>query len=188
MIGTLTKAGAAFLAPWPAEADPPIFYGYDGQYTELQPPMRVPSRPILTAGGTLIDFSSLRGKVVLVNFWATWCVPCVYEIPSLDRLQARLSGGGTVAIMPVSMDTGGAPVVEAFYRRLGLSHLKIFADPAQQIGYFRTSNPGHAVFPLYALPITYLIDPDGLVRGYVPGAAKWDSPEARALIGYLGKS
>ena len=188
MIGRLSKAGAAFLAPWPAEADPPIFYGYDGQYTELRPPMRVPRRQILTAAGAFIDFTGLRGKVVLVNFWATWCVPCVYEMPSLDRLQASLPSGSTISIMPVSMDAGGPEVVAAFYRRLGLTHLPIYSDPDQQIGYFRASNPRHATFPLQALPITYMIDPHGLVRGYEPGAAKWDSPEARALIGYLGKS
>ena len=188
-LRVLSAGGAALVAPCHAKAaGPPRFYGYNGQYTQLQPPIRVPQRPILTAGGTLIEFSSLRGKVVLMNFWATWCVPCIYEMPSLDRLQANLSGDSTVKIMPVSMDTGGGAVVAAFYRRLDLTHLGIFTDPAQQIGYFRTSNPGHAIFRLYALPITYMIDPHGLVRGYVPGAAKWDSPESRGLIEYLRKN
>lgn len=64
-------------------------------------------------------------------------------------------------------------------------HLGIYVDPEQRIGYFEADNPGHAPFPLYALPVTYAIDPRGMVPGYVPGAALWDSLSAGTLIDYL---
>lgn len=167
-----------------AAASPPPFYSHGGQYTMLRPVMPAPSEPIVTAGGSAVDFTALRGKVVLLNFWATWCVPCVYEMPSLDRLQAA-DVNNRVHVLPIAVDTGGKAAVIAFYQRLGLSHLDVCVDPEQQIGYFRTDNPKDAPFPLYALPVTYAIDPRGIVRGYVPGAATWDSPSATVLIDYL---
>lgn len=167
-----------------AVAGPPAFYSHGGQYTMLRPPMSVPSLPITTAGGSSIDFAALHGKIVVLNFWATWCIPCVYEMPSLDRLQALRADRG-LSVVPVGMDRSGKPAIVAFYQRLGLSHLGVFADPQRQVGYFQTSNPGHGVFPLHALPITYLIDPQRRVRGYVPGAAEWDSPQAMALFNHL---
>ena len=163
---------------------PPAFYSYDGQYTQIVPERPVPTKPIVTAGGSTIDFQRLRGSVVLVNFWATWCVPCVYEMPLLDRLQAKLKGT-KATILPIAVDDGGKANVEAFYKQHDLTHLKVIVDPDQQVGYFYAANPGRGIFPLYALPITYVINPGGLIVGYIPGAAPWDSPSAMTLISYL---
>ncbi|EGO93813.1 Putative thiol--disulfide interchange redox-active center transmembrane protein [Acidiphilium sp. PM] len=138
----------------------------------------------MTAGGSTIDFQRLRGRVVLINFWATWCVPCVYEMPLLDRLQAKLKGT-KATILPIAVDDGGKSNVEAFYKQHDLTHLAVIVDPDQQVGYFDANNPGGGIFPLYALPITYAIDPNGLIVGYIPGAAPWDSPSAMTLISYL---
>ncbi len=165
---------------------PPVFYSSDGQYIQLQPKSMAPVAPIKTAGGSTIDFPHYRGKVVLVNFWATWCVPCVYEMPSLNRLVGSVDPK-LVQVLPVSVDDGGQESIHAFYRRLGLDHLKIFVDPDQQVGYFDARNVNHGAFPLYALPITYAIDPMGNIDGYISGAAHWNSPHARALIEYLAQ-
>lgn len=165
---------------------PPILHSSAGQYIQLRPKPLAPSQPIETRGGSLIDFASYRGKVVLVNFWATWCAPCVYEMPSLDRLAS--SNNTDLVVLPIAVADGGKPVVEAFYHRLGLTHLGVYVDPDQQIGFFYEKNPGHGMFPLYALPITYFIDPHGRVAGYVPGVAHWNSPQAAALIRYLAKA
>lgn len=142
--------------------DPPQFYSYGGQYTTLSPARPTPSRPILTTGGSRVDFTALRGKVVLLNFWATWCAPCVYEIPSLDRLQAA-HGNDRLRVLPIAMDSGGRAVVTAFYQRLDLTHLDVYIDSDQQIGHFENANLRDAQFPLYALPITYAIDLNGIV-------------------------
>ncbi|MCW8308032.1 TlpA family protein disulfide reductase [Acidiphilium sp. PA] len=163
---------------------PPAFYSYDGQYTQIVPQRPVPIKPIVTDGGSIIDFQRLRGEVVLINFWATWCVPCVYEMPLLDRLQAKLKGT-KATILPIAVDDGNKANVEAFYKKHDLTHLKVIVDPDQQVGYFNAANPGRGIFPLYALPITYVINPNGLIVGYVPGAARWDSPRAMTLISYV---
>ncbi|MEE3502925.1 TlpA disulfide reductase family protein [Acidiphilium acidophilum] len=164
---------------------PPAFYSYDGQYTQIVPQRPLPTKPMVTDGGSIIDFQRLRGKVILINFWATWCVPCVYEMPLLDRLQAKLKGTNAT-ILPIAVDDGGKANVEAFYKQHDLTHLEVIVDPDQQVGYFNAANPGRGIFPLYALPIIYAIDPNGLIVGYVPGAAPWDSPAAMILISYLG--
>lgn len=171
-------------APAGQRTPPPAFYSYDGQYTQIVPERPVPTEPIVTAGGSVIDFQCLAGSVVLINFWATWCVPCIYEMPLLDRLQAKLNGT-KATILPIAVDDGGKANVAAFYRQHDLTHLKVIVDPDQQVGYFYAANPAHGIFPLYALPITYIIDPHGLIIGYVPGAAPWDSPSAMNLISYL---
>ncbi len=180
--------GAAVMAKAPVAAasqPPPAFYSSGGQYIQLRPERLAPVAPLRTAGGSIIDFGRYRGKVVLLNFWATWCVPCVHEMPSLDRLAASVDDDKLLQIVPIAIDDGGQETVRAFYRRFGLSHLGIYADPDQQIGYFDARNVNHGVFPLYALPITYAIDPFGRIDGYIPGAARWNSPRAAALIEYL---
>ncbi|MDE2580765.1 MAG: TlpA family protein disulfide reductase [Rhodospirillales bacterium] len=177
-------AGAARAGPAWADDPPPAFYSNVSQFIRLRPPAPTPGRPIRTAGGSVIDFPALAGRVVVVNFWASWCPPCGAEMPSLDRLAAE-QPADKVTVLPISIDRGGKPAVTAFYRRLGLHHLGVYADPAQQVGHIGDGDPWHGRFPLQALPMTYLIDPHGKVVGYVPGAARWDSPQARKLIAWV---
>lgn len=118
---------------------------------------------------TLVDF---RGKVVLLNLWATWCVPCRNEMPSLDRLQARL-GGDDFTVLALSLDRAGLPAVHRFYDELGLQHLATYLDrtgaASRSLG-----TPG--------LPTTLLIDRAGREVARKIGPAEWDSPEWLALI------
>jgi thiol-disulfide isomerase/thioredoxin len=113
---------------------------------------------------TLADFN---GKVVLLNIWATWCIPCRKEMPALDRLQAHL-GGPDLEVVPLSIDRGGIEVIRKFYDETGITHLAMYVDAS-----------GQAVQQLrvVGLPTTFLIDRAGLERGFVIGPAEWDSPE-----------
>lgn len=168
------------------EATPPPFYSSVGQFIQLRPPLPEPRQPIHTAGGSLIDFPALLGKVVVLNFWATWCIPCDTEMPSLDRLAAQASATGAV-VLAVSIDQAGKAAVIAYYQRLGLRHLKVYSDPAQQLGHLGDSASFPELFPLHALPTTFLIDANGMVVGYMPGAAQWDSSQARRLIAWVAE-
>ena len=154
--------------------------GWSSQFTWLQPTRTVRRAPIQTPAGP-IDLSVFAGNLVILNFWATWCAPCVKELPSLDRLQARLGNSGP-KVVAVSVDRTGLPTVESFYRRLGIAHLAIYADPSLQSGHFDKANVNDAPFALYRMPITYLIAPTGQIIGYLTGAADWDSADSVAFL------
>jgi thiol-disulfide isomerase/thioredoxin len=148
------------------------------QFTYLEPQRPAPPVPILTEDGGLDNLGRFHGKLVLLNFWATWCAPCVDELPALDRLQGRLGTDG-LAVVAVSIDESGINLPVSFVRRLGLMNLKVYLD---------FTGRARDAFLLYGLPITYLIDPDGSVVGYIVGAAKWDSPEAVDFLRHYMRS
>lgn len=113
---------------------------------------------------SLADF---RGKVVLLNIWATWCVPCRKEMPALDRLQTTL-GGNDFEVVPLSIDRGGMDVVRKFYAEVGIQKLGMYRD-----------NSGSATreFGAVGIPTTLLIDREGREIGRLIGPAEWDSAE-----------
>ena len=118
---------------------------------------------------TLSDF---RGKLVLLNVWATWCVPCRKEMPALDRLQEQL-GGADFQVVALSIDGGGAPAVRRFYDEIGIRALEIFVDPNMEAtGKLRT----------LGIPTTLLLDREGRERWRKTGPAEWDSPEIVASL------
>lgn len=118
---------------------------------------------------TLADF---RGKVVLVNFWATWCAPCVREMPSLKRLHAKL-GGDKFEVLAVSEDRRGWEVIAPFLARLDLRGLPAFHDVRSDL---------MRAFSVNGLPTTILFGRDGREIGRLVGPAEWDSDEALALV------
>ena len=167
---------AVTLHPLTARDDenPPAFHGNVRQFTLIRPLRPAPLRTFHDAKGRELDLSNFRGKVVVLNFWATWCGPCVREMPALDRLQADL-GGERFAVVTLSLDRGGAAIAEPFFARLGLKHLTLYLD-ARWASY-------HA-FGARGLPTSYLIDAKGTVRGYLEGVAEWDGKKAKKLIRY----
>jgi thiol-disulfide isomerase/thioredoxin len=122
---------------------------------------------------TLADF---RGRAVLLNLWATWCVPCRAEMPALDRLQAEKGDQG-FEVVAVNVDTARLERRAAFLDSIGVKSLARFADPSGDA--FETlRKDGKAL----GLPVTLIIDKDGCEVGAVEGGAKWDSAEAQALV------
>lgn len=118
---------------------------------------------------TLADF---RGRTVLLNIWATWCVPCREEMPTLDALEAELGGPG-FEVVPLSVDRAGPEVVRKFYAEIGVRHLGLYIDSSMR-----------ATFDLQApgLPTTLLIDAEGRELGRLVGSAEWDAPEMIAFL------
>ena len=120
--------------------------------------------------------SEFRGKVVLLNIWATWCVPCREEMPALDRLQQKLGGPG-FEVLALSIDSGGAPAVRRFYDEIGIRSLAIYVDPA-----IRATSSLHVV----GVPTSLLADRQGREIARHAGPAQWDTPEAaRAIARYM---
>ncbi|WP_305956020.1 TlpA disulfide reductase family protein [Pseudomonas sp. 2FG] len=134
--------------------------------------MPVPEVKFVDGEGTPHTLADFKGKVVLLNVWATWCAPCRQEMPTLDRLQAQL-GGADFQVLALATDQDGPQVVRDFYREIGIQHLELYIDDSAR-----------AISSLnaFGLPITLLLDRQGREVGRKLGAAEWDSPE---VIEYL---
>jgi thiol-disulfide isomerase/thioredoxin len=144
----------------------------DSSFVLHETPQSVTDLSFVDDEGRELSLANFRGKTILLNIWATWCVPCREEMPALDRLQAKL-GGSDFEVVPLSIDRDGLAKVKAFYEELSLGALGIYVD-----------DPGKAAYRLSALgiPTTLLINPDGLETGRLVGPAEWDSPELINLI------
>lgn len=162
---------------------PPIFRTPFSQFTLLRPTPLIPALDLIHADGTRENLKSLLGKVLVVNFWATWCPPCVKEMPSLDRLE-RERGGMDFKTLAVSMDRD-YHAIQPFFQQHGIGHLSPYTDMVNRVGYFDADNANGAPFALYALPITYVVDHGGRVRGYITGAVDWQSPSAENFLRYF---
>ncbi len=139
-------------------------------------PRRAPDLAFNGPDGRPTTLAAHRGRVVLLNLWATWCVPCRKEMPALDALQAKLGGDG-FEVVPVNIDTDRPENAKAFLREHAITHLPLDADPtADAFQVLRAS--GEAL----GLPTTLLLDPRGCEIGTMAGPADWASPEAQALI------
>ncbi|MBR0655144.1 TlpA family protein disulfide reductase [Roseomonas arctica] len=112
------------------------------------------------------------GQGLLLNFWATWCPPCVAEMPALDRLQAALKPEG-FSVLALSSDRGGRAQVAPFYARVELSHLGIWLDPRGAAG---------RALSVRGLPTSVIVDREGREVARLEGAASWDAPDMVAAI------
>ncbi len=121
------------------------------------------------AAKTLADF---KGRVVLLNVWATWCVPCRKEMPALDRLQKDLSSD-KFEVVALSVDRGGVEASRKFLDSISVSSLKLYVDPTAKM-----SSP----LKIIGMPTTLLINAEGKEVGRLTGEAVWDSDDAKKLI------
>jgi len=132
----------------------------------------LPDLSFTNAEGRAHTIADFAGRGLVINLWATWCPPCVAEMPALDRLAATLEREN-IQVLPLSSDRGGREVVQAFYERTGLRTLRIWLDPR-----------GAASRALGArgLPTTVIVDRGGRERARLEGDAAWDAPEFIAAI------
>lgn len=130
-----------------------------------------PLATLLTGEGEQITLADKRGKIVLVNFWATWCAPCVVEMPYLDELQARY-GSSDFEVVAISMDRT-IEDARAFYTQNGLDHLGLYHDQSFNSAFAAGAR---------GLPLSVLYDRGGGEIGRIDGEAQWASEDAFALI------
>lgn len=157
----LAASGAALGLPQSGSAAtpeaPPLY---------IATPKPFPAFKFSDASGHPLTLADFHGKFVLLNIWATWCIPCRKEMPTLDRLQAKL-GGLHFEVVPVSIDAEGLAAVRKFYAEIKIEHLGIFLDPSGSV---------MQVLNLEGVPTSVLIDPNGKQIGRETGAVVWDSP------------
>lgn len=164
-LAIIAAAGVATYLAGPDEATAPAAVPGAGVGWAVAP-QSVPRLAFLGAaekGHTLEDF---RGKVVLLNIWATWCAPCREEMPALDRLQQAL-GGPDFEVVALSIDREGMAAVRSFYDEIGIRALAAYVDPSMQAA---------SALRIVGLPTTLLLDRQGNERWRKTGPEKWDAP------------
>jgi cytochrome c biogenesis protein CcmG, thiol:disulfide interchange protein DsbE len=134
-------------------------------------PSLAPDFAVPDLAGQAVRLSGLRGKVVLLNLWTTWCPPCREEMPSMEKLYQRLRDRGFV-LLAVSQDEGGKEAVEPFVRDLGLT-FPVLVDPEHQVG---------DRYQVWGYPESFIIDREGRVVERVIGPRDWTSPEQVAAL------
>jgi len=135
-------------------------------------PKALPGTVFKDAADADRTLDKFTGKVLLVNFWATWCAPCVKEMPTLDALQAKM-GGPDFEVLAISQDREGAKVAQPFAEKQGWKNLAFYVE---KMGRFsRDAN-------LRGLPTTLLIDKGGKEVARVEGEADWSSPEIEKIL------
>jgi thiol-disulfide isomerase/thioredoxin len=154
-----------------AQSGPPV-EGQIRNYQPLEEPIPVPDVTVLTREGGTTTLDPFEGKFVVLNFWATWCGPCIRELPSLARLDDALPDDRAQVVL-ISQDRGGFKQTDRFLKKFGVNIADSFVD--ERLKFSRAIG-------IRSLPTTILIGPDGLEAGRLVGTAEWDSPEALALI------
>lgn len=163
------------IAPWEASAaagacsHPPATLGH---FTRAESPDPAPKDSFTGEDGKQQTLADFRGSGLVVNFWATWCAPCVKEMPALDGLAKQLKSRDVV-VLALSSDREGAPVVRRFFDRNGLVHLPVSIDGMSKLGHD---------LEVEGLPTTVFFDANGRQVGRVVGAADWDAPATVEFI------
>ncbi len=176
LLSVAALGGATSLLTLPtASANGPQLVGY---MRPFQPATR--SSPVVdiswsSLSGKTVSLSDYKGKVVMLNYWATWCGPCMQELPSINRVQASMASD-KFTVIAINIDRNGAQTAGPKARELGLKALDLFIDPktlsARKLG-------------IRGMPSTYLFDTQGRQIGKLEGGAEWDAPESVALINYF---
>lgn len=174
---TLVSIGVLFTAPC-SEAESPQTRKMPGfERGVVQVGDEAPNFMLRDLAGKVMSLSQLRGRVVLLNFWATWCGPCRVEMPAMEQLYRTLPRR-EFEILAVSTDPQGAAVTRPFQREMGFT-FPILHDSEYRVG---------LTYGARTIPITFMVDRRGIVRQKIFGARDWDSQEARDLIHELMKS
>lgn len=135
-------------------------------------PEALPDIRFLNGDGAEVGLDDFRGKVVLLNVWATWCAPCREEMPALDKLQAEL-GSDKFQVVALAVDKSGIDGAKKFLSGIKVDKLGAYADPTAKEG---------TRLKVIGMPTTILIDKEGREIGRLIGPAKWDSADAKRLI------
>jgi thiol-disulfide isomerase/thioredoxin len=139
-------------------------------------PHRVPELAFRDGSGRDRTLAEWRGRTVLFNLWATWCVPCRREMPALDALQARL-GGPSFEVVAVNIDTRDPEKPKAWLKEVGITRLAYYADPSA-----KAFQDLKAAGKAFGMPTTLLIDPQGCELAVLAGPAEWAGEDAVKMV------
>jgi thiol-disulfide isomerase/thioredoxin len=174
LVGAIVAAAtfAVYMLIGLNDKEPPPKLGSIANFIPAREIAPAPLITFLDEDGAKLTLERFRGKIVVLNLWATWCTPCVAEMPMLDRLQQQLESVGVV-VVALSIDRGGPDVVREFFDEHGIEHLNVYVDPTMRV---------QSDLKAIGLPTTILIDRDGNDRGRIVGPAEWDEARAADLV------
>jgi thiol-disulfide isomerase/thioredoxin len=152
----------------------PPLVGAMAEFKLRDPPAAVPPGAFTDADGKPHDLSFFKGKITLINIWASWCAPCVEELPSLQRLK-KAHDSDKFQVVTISEDTGGKVAVEDYFKRLGVSALPEYVDAEAALA---------GLLKFDGLPGTILLDANGKELGRFDGKADWAGDDAWKLIDF----
>ncbi len=167
-LGLLLTVSVSLSRPL-AATEPGKCAGANGAFMGYQvasPPHPVTVQPFVDSQGAEKTLADYRGRGIVLNFWATWCAPCVKEMPQLDRLK-KILAQDEIEVLALSEDRAGGPLVEKFYRINTIRNLDVLIDRGGKV--LRGSK-------IRGLPTTLLINAEGREIGRVQGISEWDSP------------
>ena len=131
-----------------------------------------PAATMVGENGRRVLLSKFQGRTVIINFWATWCAPCLKEMPALDRL-ARTLPPNRFAVLIITEDAGGIAAAKPFLERLKIRTAAALADPGGRL---------QRALGVRGLPTTFVVLPDGAVHGRVEGPIDWDRQDVRDFL------
>ena len=177
-IGALKRNGGGACSATAAFAQTlkPLARGEVAAVNVPANPLKIPDLTFHDAAGQPKRLADWRGQTVLLNLWATWCVPCRKEMPALDALEQKL-GNAKFQVVAVNIDTRDLDKPKTWLKEIGVSHLTYFADPSAKV--FQDLK---AVGRAFGMPTTLLIGPSGCELGTIAGPAEWASDDAVKLV------
>ena len=175
-LGNLAASGPCAEAAPAAARLAPLARGEVAAFDASAAPKPAPDVAFRGPDGAPTDLAALRGKLLLVNLWATWCAPCKAEMPALDRLQAEL-GGDAFQVVAINVETRNLDKPPAWFKANGITHLTYYGDPEGKVLPAIQSAVGST-----GLPTTMLIDAKGCTLGVMKGPADWSSEGGQRLI------
>ncbi len=157
-----------------------IFVDEMAGFQVLTPPIPTEGLEFLDKDGQSLELSAFHGRVVLINFWATWCAPCLAEMPSLNRLQIALGNedlaGADFQVITIATGRNENADIDSFFTNQNITHLTRYRDPNLRLALALGAG---------SLPTTVLMDRDGFIIARLQGEADWDSEATRRLIEFL---
>ena len=185
LVGAVYGIGSAIRNPDAAACRPavelarriaPLARGEVAAVAVAGKPLRLPDLAFNDADGRSRTLADWRGRSVLFNLWATWCIPCRQEMPALDALQAKL-GGPDFEVVAVNIDTRDPDKPRSWLREVGITRLAYYADPSAKV-FQDLKIAGKAI----GMPTTLLVDPSGCEIGTISGPAEWASEDGVRLV------
>lgn len=158
----------------------PVFRNSRYQFTLIRPAKELRPLELKDLNGRAARLRPIRGKMLLINLWATWCDACRTDLPMLERF--HLAMGDRVSVATIPTDTVDRDKVRSYLEKLSIRRLPVFLDPDRRLASNSAEDP--APLTIYGMPITYLIDASGRMAGYILGTTDWLTEDARRLLAY----